>query len=211
METTNEVEKINQILALIHDPLFVEFELEQEAPSIFNSVGRTYTETWHSALLGWLLDPNGSHGLGIFPLTRLLLFLSTKDTLSVGQRGIDLSQLLAKGDFSQAQVRPNERELTEVSVGNMRFDVFVDSINFEQFREVQILVEVKVKARIDLDQCEKYIAYIEERKEEGVFTLPVFVAPTNKMLGTPAELFGDESWLGIDYQQLRQKSGTKIL
>lgn len=202
MKITDEVERINQILALLHDPLFVEFELEQEAPSIFNAVGRTHTETWHSALLGWLFDPKSSHRLGIFPLTRLLLFLSTRDTLSVNKRGIDLSELLAKGDFSEAQVRPNERELTEVTVGNMRFDVLADRINFEPFKEVQILIETKVKARIDPIQCGKYIAYIAQRKVEGVFTIPVFVAPTSKILGTPVELFGDESWFGIDYQSI---------
>src|SRR5438552_5256024 len=100
--------RLHDILALVHDPIFVAFELEQEAPSIFNAVGRTHTETWHSALLGWLFDPNSSHALGAFPLSRLLLFLSTVDGLTLERRGTDLKRLLARGDFSEARVRPNE-------------------------------------------------------------------------------------------------------
>lgn len=202
LKTTNEVKRIDQILALIYDPLFVQFELKKEAPSIFNAVGRTYTERWHSALLGWLFDPKSSHELGIFPLTCILLFLSNRDTLSVKKRGIDLSGLLVKGDFSEAQVRPNERESAEVSVGNMRFDVLINGIKFNPFKDVQILIEVKVNDKIKPKQCGKYIDYIALKKVKKVFTIPVFVAPTSKMLGTPNELFGNESWFGIDFQSI---------
>ncbi len=205
MAIPTEQDRRGQILALIHDPFFVEFELEQEAPSIFNSVGRTHTETWHSALLGWLLDPQGSLGLGVFPLSRLLLFLASRDSLTAQRRGIDLKELLARGDFSEARVRPNERELTEVSVGTMRFDVLADRIKYGPFEEVQLLIEAKVKAKIDASQCNRYIAYIDQRETEGIFTLPIFVAPTNKLLGTPAELFGHESWLGVDYQSIYEE------
>ena len=41
-------------------------------PNLFQALGRTLTETWHSAFLGWLLDPQGSHGLSSFPLVQLL-------------------------------------------------------------------------------------------------------------------------------------------
>ena len=174
-------DKLNLILSLIHDPTFIAFESEQEAPSIFNAVGRTYTETWHSALLGWLFDPESSHGLGEFPLARLILLLKAEDTLTTAKRGIDLNELLAQGDFSDARVRPNERELAEISVkGVGRFDILVDQIKLEPFQEVQILIEAKVKAQIDSVQCGKYIAHIAQKKTGGTFIIPVFVAPTSQ-------------------------------
>ncbi len=191
-------DRISAILTLVHDPLFVEFELEQEAPTVFNAVGRTHTETWHSALLGWLLDPNSSHSLGLFPLTRLLLFLSIQDTLPTATRGIDLKELLVTGDFSSARVRPNERELTEVTVGDMRFDVLIDGIKAELWDEVQLLIEVKVKAKINSEQNQKYINYIEEQKKKRILILPVFVAPTGKLKGT--NVLGSETWLRVTYQ-----------
>src|SRR5947209_5566009 len=155
---TSQDDRLSQILALIHDPQFAEFELEQEAPSIFNAVGRTHTETWHSALLGWLLDPNSSHQLGSFPLTRLILLLGIQDTLKVEERGVDLNELLAKGDFSKTRVRPNEREPIEVTVGRVRFDVFADNITLESYKEIQVIIEAKVKAPIKHAQCQEYIS-----------------------------------------------------
>ena len=79
---------LHRLLTLIHDPQFIVFETQQNPPSIFNAVGRTYTETWHSALLGWLLNPKSSHGLGSFPLSRFLLLLGLIDKLPVETRGI---------------------------------------------------------------------------------------------------------------------------
>ncbi|HEU0143539.1 MAG TPA: PD-(D/E)XK nuclease family protein [Nitrososphaera sp.] len=197
-------DKLQKILSLLHDPTFVSFELEQEAPSIFNAVGRTHTETWHSALLGWLFDPTGSHQLGSFPLTRLILLLKTQDTLELEKRGMDLNELLMVGDLLEARVRPNERELAEVSVvGIGRFDILIDRIKLEPWREVQLLIETKVKSKISLNQCNKYIGYIEKKRaEENVFTLPVFIAPTSQLIGTPKELFGHETWFAIDYQSI---------
>ncbi len=78
----------SEILELVHDPRFIDFELLQEAPSIFNAVGRTHTETWHSALLGWLLDPSSSHSLGVFPLKRFLLLCRTHDYIERGSGDI---------------------------------------------------------------------------------------------------------------------------
>ena len=75
--------ELRELIEFLKEQDIAEFELEQEAPSIFNAVGRTHTETWHSALLGWLLDPNSSHRLGSFPLTRLILLLGIQDTLKV--------------------------------------------------------------------------------------------------------------------------------
>jgi hypothetical protein len=82
--------EFNKILALFHYPKFVEFELDLDSPTVFNAVGRTHTERWHSALLGWLLDPMGSHSLNAFPLSRFILLLVNKDNLTSADRNFDL-------------------------------------------------------------------------------------------------------------------------
>ena len=192
-------DRVGAILELVHDPLFVEFELEQEASSVFNVAGRTHTETWHSALLGWLLDQEGSHGLRDFPLRRFVLLQKREDRFS--KRELDLGELLIRGSFGSARVRPNERELTEVSVNNVgRFDILVDQLILSPFKEVQLLVEIKVNTRIDREQCAKYVDYIHKRKAEGVIIVPVFLAREERLLGSSAELFGSPEWIKLDYQ-----------
>src|SRR5437016_2683686 len=101
---------LSLILGLLHDPKFLQFESELEAPSIFHVVGRTFTETWHSTLLGWLFHPESSHGLGDYPLKRLILLLSIQSGLSYQEMGIDLKALLVQADFNNATARPNEEE-----------------------------------------------------------------------------------------------------
>jgi hypothetical protein len=196
-------DKLSKILSLLHDPTFVTFELEQEAPSIFNAVGRTHTETWHSALLGWLFNPNSSHSLGVFPLNRLFLLLQVQEQQSLKGYNFDLNDLLARGDFSEARARPNEKELAEVSVvGVGRFDVFVDKMKLDPWEEIQLIIETKVRGRIDKKQCRKYIEYVELKKSDNVFILPIFVAPTSHLIGSPKELFGNDAWMSVDYQSI---------
>ncbi len=203
MSKDNQSRQIESILTLLHDPTFIRFDLKQRAPSIFNAVGRTHTETWHSALLGWLLNPNSSHGLGTFPLSKFILLLKITDNFTTEQRGIDLRSLLALGDLSVARVRPNEQELQEASTKESgRFDVFVDNIKFPPLEEVQILIEMKVKSKINISQCNKYIAFVEEKKKENKLVLPVFVAPTGSLIGSAKKLLGNETWLKVDFQSL---------
>ncbi len=189
---------MNGILELVHDPLFVEFELEQEASSVFSAAGRTHTEAWHSAMLGWLLDPKGSHGLRDFPLRRFVLLQKREDRFS--KRELDIGELLIRGAFDDAQVRPNERELTEVYVNNVgRFDILVAQLKLAPFKEVQLLVEIKVNDPIDCEQCAKYVNYVHKRKAEGVIIVPVFLAREERLLGSSAELFGSPEWIKLDY------------
>jgi hypothetical protein len=87
-----------------------------ERPNLFRAVGRTGTETWHSAFLGWLLDPTGSHGLRDFPLVQ---FLTTAATLRqksgawpANHPGLlspaELASVAVTTDLSLATVLPNE-------------------------------------------------------------------------------------------------------
>ncbi len=54
-------------------------ELEIQKPNIFNILGISRMEIRHSNFLGWLLDPNGSHGLRNKFLVRILRDLALED------------------------------------------------------------------------------------------------------------------------------------
>jgi hypothetical protein len=197
-------EPLSLVLGLLHDPRFLQFESELEAPNVFHVVGRTFTETWHSTLLGWLFHPESSHGLGDYPLKRLILLASNESELSAQECGIDLERLLVQGEFLQATAKPNEQEPKEISVESVgRFDVFIEKILLAPWKEIRVLVETKIKDPIKITQCNRYIAYIEKNKQEGIFTIPVFIAPTDRFAdGVDAEkLFGHRSWIGLDYRK----------
>jgi len=208
-QTARPMDRMGLILELLNDPAFVEFELEQESPSIFNAVGRTHTETWHSALLGWLLDPNASHGLGHFPLRRLLLVMRQEATASPCDRGVDLAELLSRdGILTGAQVRPNEQDLQEVTVPNVgRLDILVSGLaqapyGVPPFKEVEILVEVKVNDTIGVEQCKRYMSHARQKRANGVLVIPVFVAREERLQRSSADLFGDPDWIKVHYQTI---------
>ncbi len=195
------------ILELLHDPNFVQFEAEQTAPTIFNAVGRTHTETWHSALLGWLLDPKASHNLKNYPLQRFLLLMANNQVTS-HPAAFDLRWLLTFVQLDEANVRPNEREPSEVRVKDTgRFDVFIDTLRFNgdlpsPWQEVQILIEMKVGAVIDQGQCARYIQHIEHQMQQQILTIPVYLAPSKAFVKDTASLLGDDRWIPIHFQDL---------
>ncbi len=211
-----QTDRVSKILRLIHDPVFADFEEAQKAISFFNVVGRTFTETWHSALLGWLLNPKSSHGLGDFALRRFMMLMLSNENVDVN-RSLSIADLLIGGDSSQAVSLPNEYKPDEVIVGAVkdegnkkgRIDVFVDGIKYNTGKlNISILVEMKVNDSIKASQCQKYIAYIEKRKTEGTFIYPVFVTPEWNL---PSDwnltkqynvVFGSDQWIIINFQSL---------
>ncbi|MFZ2878169.1 MAG: PD-(D/E)XK nuclease family protein [Phototrophicaceae bacterium] len=210
----SEVNRHSAIMHLINDPLFADFEDMQAETSFFNVVGRTHTETWHSATLGWLLNPSSNHGLGDFPLRRFILTMMNKEDPK-SNREVSLSDITIDGDLSAARARPNESDLQEVTISSIasrhdkkgKIDVFVDGI-VHLGDSVKILIEMKVNSKIDQDQCAKYVAYILEREQETKnrevreILYPVFVSPDWNLGDNRFQLFGSNQWIVIDFQTL---------
>lgn len=61
------------LMALEADASFQSLRASQSRPNMFRIVGTTDKERWHSAFWSWILDPEGSHGLGDFAVLRLLM------------------------------------------------------------------------------------------------------------------------------------------
>ncbi len=92
-------ELTSRLLALEADPAFERLDRQLGRTNAFRLLGRTYTETWHSAFWGWVFDPKGSHGLGDFALRRLLVRLADDDGRF---RGVWLEPAGAEGDWRLA-------------------------------------------------------------------------------------------------------------
>lgn len=190
--------EFQQIVSLLYDVRFVELEAEQAAANIFTSVGRTNAEASHSRSLGWLLDPLGSHGLRSFPLRRFLILLLRSQKQENSTESSLIAELLVARDLDQATVAPNGRGYGERAEEGSRFDVLVDILR-EGKPGVRILVEVKLGALVDKDQCKKYMDFA---KRSRIPIIPAYLAPAGHFGENAADALGDPAWIAFDYQQL---------
>jgi len=69
-ETEEDIKELYR--KLLNNPDFDRLELELRTPNIFEILGVSRTEIRHSNFLSWLLDPNGTHGLGKLFLVKFL-------------------------------------------------------------------------------------------------------------------------------------------
>jgi hypothetical protein len=200
--------RAQEVTRLLHDPLFAEFDYLHTSPSFFNIVGRTFTETWHSAMLGWLLNPQSSHGIGDYALKRFIMLLASGEGLEWKHSP---DSLLIDGDFSQAEARPNEYSPSEVSIRKIasskneggRIDVFIDGIR-QARKDVTILVEMKVNAQINAEQNRKYLAWANDKEKQwGQVVFLVYVTPEwNYYSEAYNELNESKRWIIVNFQQL---------
>jgi len=191
-----------KLLKLVADERFSMIEDLANRPSLFRVVGRTHTETWHSMFLGWLLDPEGTHGLGDFPLRRLLLSLTSPDLQGTSSKNLDqLARIASLGDLSNATVVPNERDQKEFPCSVGRIDVFASGIACEGYPDCVLLLEQKVNAPINKNQCQKYANWLWTTYPHHLKIL-VMLAPEDRLGITPERTMGDSRWNAINYQTL---------
>lgn len=73
-----------KINALLTDERFLRLSAMRGRPNLFEAVAASRTEMWHSAFVGWVLDPESHLGLGVFPLKRFLYALVKEGRRSGG-------------------------------------------------------------------------------------------------------------------------------
>ena len=190
-----------KLLDLVADDRFARIEALATRPNLFRIVGRTYTETWHSMFLGWLMDPDGSHGLKGYPIKRLLLALTNPTIQGEGTHFEQLVKLASLGNLDNAKVYPNEYNQMEFSCPAGRIDVFIENLEFNDGLKASILIEQKVNAQIDKGQCKKYANWLCGRNPNDLKVF-VIVAPDDRLKGSAEDTIGDSRWCGINYQVL---------
>ncbi len=140
---------------LITDDYFMKLASEQKQKGIFDIVGQTHTEHWHSAFVCWLLSPDANHGLGDFPICRLLsLYVNKLESNSyAGCEKLELTDILdSKCD---ELVFKTEQGINGIAQGSI--DILGKS------DEYIIVIENKVDAderMIAVDNTEKGQTYI---------------------------------------------------
>ena len=117
-------------------------------------------EQQHSAVLAWLLDPQGSHGLRGYFLRRFLLEAAGKTHLE----GI--------GGVTPLDV--DGWELSNIEVATERHNIDVLLISEED--EFVCIIENKIGATEHSNQLARYLRTIE-REYEGLTQFPIFLTP----------------------------------
>ncbi len=75
----SDARAIRGVRRFLADRRFLELKESIERSSLLSVLGQTFTERWHSAFLAWLLNPDGSHGLGDHALRQLLVWIHSPD------------------------------------------------------------------------------------------------------------------------------------
>jgi PD-(D/E)XK nuclease superfamily len=159
---TKDVEFSQKLLELISEPSFIRYTNILSEPNFFTIVGRTHYERWHSAFYGWLFDPNGSHLMRDYVLTRFLLLTYDEACLKSSSHNRNpLTKVLPTIEFKDIEVTPNEFFSSEVSVKNLgRFDVFLTA-NYQnssgESSRLNIIFELKIDSSIDASQSKSML------------------------------------------------------
>jgi hypothetical protein len=127
---------------LLNDITFDKLELGLKKPNIFEILQISNTEIRHSNFISWLLDANGSHGLGDTFSKRFLREIFSDD------KAKKVTQLDVEGlDFSNIEIRREWR--------NIDLLVILD--------DIVICIENKVLSKEHSNQLSKYKRIIEEQ------------------------------------------------
>jgi hypothetical protein len=201
---------------LTMDKEFVALKFLIDRPNVFHVVGATHLETWHSRFLTWLLDPTERHMLGYYPFQRFLMAVAESadenldditDLAMLNVNQFRNPEVIAEKDINKLDI--DEQETLDESEKNDdkgRLDVFfkvniVDEKDPSKEKKLILAVEQKVYARVDMNQCHKYLRKFEEKFKDETFLL-VGLVPKSQIKESNEATFGSSKWNGIDYQQL---------
>jgi hypothetical protein len=129
--------------------------LWRQGPSdLLGLIGRGRRETYHSALIAWLLTPTGGHGLGTRLLSTVLLQLFPSKTFSS----------LSSASVECEVYRPNP---------DTRADIIVWGSSFT------LIIENKIDAGEQANQCDRiYGHFSKEKNAHFCFLTPSGHPPT---------------------------------
>ncbi len=215
-----------QLHRLITDPDFIKFHELVDEPNIFRIVGQKNYERWHSGFWAWLLDIDGSHGLGTYPLELFIQHALTNDLVKPASSASTIDTFLNELIWSQRSVdsfhiSPSERDSQEASVvidgTNAYFDILVhgenkiinDTGNLKKNIKFALLVEMKVDANSTKGQATRYANWFEAEFHDHKRLL-VYVVPSKRIKGIVEDIVGDPRWFIATYQSLHDEVLTRI-
>ncbi|MFA9560367.1 PD-(D/E)XK nuclease family protein [Evansella sp. AB-rgal1] len=187
---------IMNLFALTNDEDFEGLRKFHSRSNTFRVCGMSHMELWHSNFMAWLLNPNESHNLGMYPIKRYIYALINSKVEGDKKTLLKALKLLEKSEEWHTEVD------TEYPIGNnQRIDVFGRYTNNEG-EKIVLTIEQKVNAEISDIQFSKYEKWVKERhikSNELENSLLIFVAaiPEKKI---KREFFHGSLWFTLDYQ-----------
>jgi hypothetical protein len=137
---------------LVDNPQLEELSAKLSVFNILNVLRIEKTEIRHSNVLAWLMDPQGSHGMGQAFIRRVL------------------STMLLESDSVEIALNPANVELMNmIDVEVLREWQNIDLLAFSETNSWVLLIENKIKSRASRRQLLKYIKLVE--KEFKNFTI----------------------------------------
>lgn len=139
---------IEDLLAFENDEALKQIEEAQRSFNIFEVIGATHRELWHSDFLAFLLDPSGSHGLGDEFALRLL--------------NQAVPELAGKESWSSATVRREYR--------------YIDILIEDEQDATCLIIENKIWSPEGQGQLAKYLD-IMQKERPGWDVCAIFLTP----------------------------------
>ena len=168
--------------ALVLDPDLERLEDLLAEFNLFDVLGIARREPQHSALLAWLLNPRGSHGLRDYFLRRFL----SEAAKEAREREI--------GKFKYTPIDVDGWKLTDIEVATERHDI--DILLIAESDGFSCLIENKIGSGEIPGQLNRYLRRVEE-EYEGLTPFPIFLTPD----GIEPEKEEDaESWVPLGYE-----------
>jgi hypothetical protein len=157
---------------LLNEENFEKLEVELRKPNIFNILGIGRAEIRHSNFLGWLLDPNASHGLGNRLLIRILRDLATKESKKNQLDIFEINEL----NFSNVEVQreASSYEEDDKKKRNGAIDLLI--VFRDENDKFVICIENKIDTTDSDGQLTKYRNHINDAFS-GFKTVFVYLTP----------------------------------
>ena len=206
----NELDRIkNTIIDFYNDPLYQELNAYYSKKTIFNILKIERNENRHSAFLAWLLDVNGSHGLGEEPLKRFMRLLAKMDESDrynepflVCNYQIENVKVVTEQFAKVAGQKKTGRVDVFVKFDYMMKPVKVDGNN-KQYH-VRIIIENKIYTNEHDDQTKLYFDWVKQecKRKHSQTIIGVYLAPEK-----PKTCSGDSkefNYVKITYQDILQ-------
>ncbi len=169
--------------ALIRDPDLEHLEDLLAEFNLFDVLGIARRELQHSALLGWLLNPKGSHGLRNYFLHRFLsqAAAETRENPNISPLEIDGWKL------NDVEVATERHNIDILLVG--RNDGFV------------CLIENKIGAGEHSQQLKRYLTIVRERYAD-LTPFPIFLTPDGREPNADNAKDGSIYWTPLGYDKI---------
>ena len=190
-ESVNSEEQIKELYKTFLDDKYhylEDLETELRKPNIFSILGIGRMEIRHSNFLGWLLDPNGSHGLGNKFLVRIL-----RDLALEKDNGLDIVKI-SDLNFKNVDV------YREYQIQNGSLDILI--IFRDEKDKLVICIENKIDTKDSKEQLKTYSNYIKKtfKDEDNVNKYKkIFVYLTPKG-DDPNDINEKSNWRNYSYK-----------